>query len=148
MRRFLICVATFLVSCGPQEHTALAGDTSTSDAALSQFAGTWHMREFNEAGDSIGWFELVATADTSGWKTIVPDRAPIARRVVAAGADSVVNEIGPFESVLRPGVFVRTREVFHLVDANKLVGTIVAHYMVSGPDSVLRIRTEGTRVDG
>jgi hypothetical protein len=71
---------------------------------LANFVGVWQMAEFNEQGDSIGAFQLVATTDTSGWHTVVPNRPPIQRRVVSFGGDSVVNEIGPFESVLRPGV--------------------------------------------
>jgi acyl-CoA thioesterase len=55
-----------------------------------------------------------------------------------------MSEAGPFESVLRKGVQVSTKQVSRLQDG-KLVGTTVARYAVSGPDTVRRLRFEGTR---
>src|SRR5678815_5545710 len=88
--------AVLLVSCGKADDAESRGDQPAL-ASLAAFAGRWNMREFSEAGDSIGTFQLVATADTSGWMTVVPNRDGIRRRVAAFGGDSVVNEIGPFE---------------------------------------------------
>ena len=51
---------------------------------------------------------------------------------------------GPYESVLRKGVQVKTTTVFRLQDG-KLVGTTVAHYTTKGADSVRNLRAEGTR---
>jgi hypothetical protein len=65
-------------------------------------------------------------------------------RILAVGGDSIVMESGPYESVLRKGVQVTTRSVQRLVDG-KVVGTTTAHYATSGADSVLQLRTEGTR---
>ena len=137
-----VCAVLF-VGCAGADDDAAKTEVPVP-ASLAAFAGRWDMREFNETGDSIGTFQLVATFDTSGWMTVVPNRDGIHRRVVAFGGDSVVNEIGPFESVLRPGVQVSTREVFH-VRGDSLFGTIIAHYSLSGPDSLKRILTSGTR---
>ena len=112
--------------------------------SLSSFAGTWRVRGFNAKGDSIVGYQLVATADTAGWKIVFPNRAPVAAHVVAVAGDSVTMEAGPYASVLRKGLQVRTHAVIRL-QGGKLVGTTVAHYVTSKDDSVLLIRNEGTR---
>ena len=140
----IACCAALLIGCkkaeNPPSQTAMAPAT----VSLSSFAGTWRVRGFNERGDSIIGYQLIATADTTGWKNVFPNRAPVALRVVAVAGDSVVIESGPYESVLRKGVQVRTHGVVRL-QGGKLVGTTVAHYATSRPDSVLHIRAEGTR---
>jgi hypothetical protein len=63
---------------------------------------------------------------------------------VTIGGDSIITEAGPFESVRRKGVQVRTNSVMRLQDGN-LVGNSVAHYVTKAADSVLRLRLTGTR---
>ena len=89
-------------------------------------------------------YEMVATADPSGWTFNFPKRAPVPIRVLATEGDSIVSEAGPYESMLRKGVQVSTHSVMRL-EYGKLVGTTIAHYSTTGPDSVLHLRTEGTR---
>lgn len=145
MRSFAICCcAAVLIGCTKSENQPSRTAGTSATVSLATFAGTWRVRGFNEAGDSIVAYEMVATADTSGWTTILPDRPPIPQRIVAVAGDSVTTEAGPFESVLRRGVQVRTRGVIRL-QGDRLVGTTVAHYTTTGPDSVLHIRVEGTR---
>ncbi|MGH7644116.1 MAG: hypothetical protein ACREMR_00885 [Gemmatimonadales bacterium] len=143
MRAFAICCcAAVLMGCTKSENQRAAGTSAT--VSLADFAGTWRVRGFNEAGDSIVAYDLIATADPSAWTTMLPGRPPIPQRLVTVAGDSITTEAGPFESVLRPGVQVRTNAVIRL-QGDKLVGTTIAHYTTTGPDSVLRIRMEGTR---
>ena len=136
MRRFTLCCCTaVMLGCVKSESPS---------SQLANFVGTWRVRGFNEAGDSIVGFQLIATGDTSGWTIAFPNRPAIPLRVVAAAGDSVTTEAGPYESILRKGAQVRTRAVMHL-QGDKLVGTTIARYATSGPDSVLQVRTEGTR---
>jgi hypothetical protein len=86
-------------------------------------------------------YQIQATAD--GLTYYLPDRDPVEATVITSG-DSVIVESGPFESVRRDGVTVRTNTVFRL-DGDRLVGNIVAHYETSEADSVLRLHVEGTR---
>lgn len=117
---------------------------ATATIAPADVAGTWSMRGLNEAGDSIVGFQLVATATTEGWTLVFPGRDPVPMRVVAVEGDSIVTEAGPYESAIREGVPVRTEGSFRL-QGGSLVGTTVARYETSEADSVVRIRTEGTR---
>jgi hypothetical protein len=140
----IACCAALVVGCQKSENPPSQTAMATATVSLSNFAGTWRVRGFNERGDSLVGYQLIATADSTGWKIIFPNRPPIAVRLVGVAGDSVVTESGPYESVLRKGVQVRTRGVLRL-QGDKLVGTTVAHYATSGPDSVLHIRAEGTR---
>jgi hypothetical protein len=107
-------------------------------------AGTWNVRGLNEAGDSIVGYRLVATSDTTGWTIAFPNRDPLPVRIVAVAGDSIVTDAGPYESVLRPGVQVTTHGVFRM-RGDTLVGTTVARYTPAGADSVLVVRSVGTR---
>ena len=103
------------------------------------------MRSVPETGDTTAIIsQLNAGADTTGWTTTLPNRPPVATRVVLVSGDSIVTENGPYESVIRKGVQVRTRSVMRLRDG-KLIGNTVATYSAPGADSVLRLRTEATR---
>jgi hypothetical protein len=112
--------------------------------SLADVAGKWTMRTMPENSDStLVTYELVAKSDASGWTFSFPKRKPVPVHVEASG-DSLVTQAGPYESVLRKGIQVTTNSVLRLKDG-KLVGTTVAHYATSGPDTVRRLRTEGTR---
>ncbi len=100
------------------------------------------MRTMAENSDSVlTTYELVA--DTAGWTLNFPKRKPVKAKVTASG-DSLMAEAGPFESVLRKGIQVKTNSVFRLKDG-KLEGTTIAHYQTKGPDSVRTLRAEGTK---
>ena len=148
MRRFAsCCIAVALIGCGKPADKP-ADDTmgeAPAGISLADVAGTWSLRTMPESGDStLVTYEMVVGADGSGWSITFPKRDPIPVRVVAVEGDSIVTEAGPFESVLRKGVQVTTHQVFRLQDG-KLMGTTVARYAVSGPDTVARLRFEGTR---
>jgi hypothetical protein len=154
MRRFVLsCGMALLVGCARSERRP-ATDTTAAGAALpapsatvalADFAGRWQVRGSSEAGESLVSYELIGTGDTSGWAIVFPGRPPIPVRIVAVAGDSIITEAGPYESVLRKGVQVQTRAVMRL-QGGALVGTTVARYATSGPDSVLHIRAEGTRI--
>jgi hypothetical protein len=155
MRRltFFCCTALALVGCATSDDQAATSDTAAGTVAataapaisLGDVAGRWTVRAVPEMGDTTAVVsQLNASADTTGWTMTLPNRPPVATRVVLVSGDSIVTENGPYESVMRKGVQVRTRSVFRLRDG-KLVGTTVARYTTTGPDSVLRLRTEATR---
>ncbi len=155
MRSFTIgCCVVVLAGCAKPEQQAAARDSASGQLAagatsatisLASVAGKWAMRTMPAGSDSVlTTFDLVASGDPSGWAFNFPQRAPVPIRVIAVAGDSIVTEAGPYESVLRKGVQVSLHSVMHL-QGDKLVGTSVARYATSGPDSVLQLRTEGTR---
>lgn len=164
MRRFAslcgaLCATLVLSAC--EQDTRSGADTgmATVPAAapapapaaaemisLAAVAGQWNVRSVPESDTDTAatLYVLNATADTSGWSITFPNREPIPMHVVAVAGDSIVTEAGPFESARRAGVQVRTHAVFRLQN-DRLIGTTVARYETTGPDSVLRLRNEGTR---
>ena len=145
----LLCCAAVLVGCGGGDETPAADTTAAAPAPpalmLSDLAGRWTAQAMSETSDSVlVTYEMTATADTSGWMLMLPNRPPMAMRVMVAG-DSVVTEAGPYESVLRAGVQVSTRSVMRM-QGGQLVGTTTARYQTASGDSVVTLRTRATRV--
>lgn len=147
----VLCCSALLIGCGGQQEGA--SDQTEGEAApmmemapLADFAGTWQMQSLTEAGDSVlVEYQMVATGNMDGWTVTFPDREPMPVRIVAHGADSVVSEIGPYESLFRPGVMVTVRSVGHLEDGT-MVGTFTATYDTEEADSILTGQSRGTKV--
>jgi hypothetical protein len=139
MRALATCACLVLiVACAKPEPQASA-------LTLDAVAGKWTVEARSAATDSqLVTYELVASADPAGWSFTFPGRDPIPLRVAATEGDSIVLDAGPYESALRQGVQVSTRSVFRLVNG-ELVGTTVARYATSSPDSVLTGHLHGTR---
>lgn len=156
MRTFTICCCIALMAgCAKPEQQAAKDTTGATLAAgatptpitLAAVAGKWTMQTMGASSDSVLLtFEMNATADGTGWTFTFPNRPPVPVRILATDADSIVTEAGPYESALRKGVQVSTHSVMRLHDG-KLVGNTVAHYSTTGADSVLNLRTEGTRAN-
>lgn len=151
MRRLtLACCAIALAACAKSEDMTDTAATAAMPAgpapiSLADLAGVWTVRGTNMAGDStLVTYEVMATADTMGWTITFPGQQPIPLRVVGVAGDSVMIDAGPYPSALRKGVTVRTSGAFRLRDG-RMVGTNVARYDTKGADSVLMLRSEGTR---
>lgn len=147
----LACV--LLAACAQEaddaEDSAVTEDTlavapEPAGISLADVAGTWVVDARTEAGEAVPQFELIATADPSGWELRFPDREPIEMRILEVAGDSIVTESGPYESILRPGVQVSTHAVYR-IEGDRLVSTTVARYQTSGADSVAIVHGEGTR---
>lgn len=152
MRRLAFLLsAVVLVGCAKKEPEpapappeAAAPPPAPAPIDMAAVAGTWEMKVMPATGDSVlTTYTLVATADTAGWVMTLPKRKPITLSISVSG-DSVMSTAPSYESVLRKGVQVQTTSTFHLVDG-KLVGTTVAHYTTKGADSVVMLRSEGSK---
>lgn len=154
MRRLtlLCCTAVALVGCAQPEDQATTDTAGTAAAiaapatiSLADVAGKWNVRAVPESGTdtTATTYVLTATADTTGWTITFPNRQPVPLRVTVAG-DSITYSSAQFESVRRRGVQVTTEGVGRIRDG-RFVGAAVAHYKTTRPDSVLRLRVEGTR---
>ena len=132
-------------AAAPTPSPAMAPAGSTARAvSFADVAGKWNMRSVPESGDTTAtMYVMTATSDSSGWKLAFPKGPTVAAHVVAMG-DSIVMDAGPYASVRRKGLQVTTHSVMRR-EGDRLVGTTVAHYKTTSPDSVLRLRSEGTR---
>ncbi len=111
---------------------------------LADAAGTWTYVAKTPTGDTtVVTAELSATADASGWTITLPGRKPMPLNVTVSG-DSLMTNVGSYESVLRKGVKVTTDGVMRM-SGGKMIGTMVAHYTVKTADSVRMMVVEATR---
>ena len=160
MRRFTFlaacCAAIAISSCTSRTDDAATSDTATGSVATQDAAGAtlspaavtgrWNMLATPERGGAdsmITQYVLNATGDPKTWTINYPGRRPVPVEVTFSG-DSIITRAGPYQSFRRRGVRVRTEGVVRL-EGDRLVGHTVARYNTGGPDSVLRLRTEGTR---
>jgi hypothetical protein len=116
--------------------------------ALADVAGKWQMRAVPESGSgtdtSATNYVLTATADTTGWVITYPSGLKVPVHVMVSG-DSVIMKTGSFASQRRKNVKVSTDGALRLQNG-KLVGTTIGHYAIAGPDSVLHLHAEGTKM--
>jgi outer membrane lipoprotein-sorting protein len=158
MRRLTLyccCTAIALVGCAKSDDTTTdtAAGTASATAAptpamlnLADVAGKWNVRAVPESGTDTAatTYVLTANPDTTGWTIAFTGKPqPVKIHVMAAG-DSITYKSDQYASVRRKGMQVWTEGVSRMQDG-KLVGTAIAHYKTTGPDSVLRLRTEGTK---
>ena len=145
MRRLVLCsIGLALLACSKADDQQQQQQPAA--IALADVAGRWSVKAMAAGSDSaLVTYELVATADTAGWTLYLQGREPIPVQVLAVAGDSIVTHSGPYASVLRPGVQVTVHSVARLRDG-KLIGTSTASYSAAGADSVVSLRTEGTRV--
>ena len=113
--------------------------------ALADLAGKWQFSSVPMAGKDTSptKYVLTATADTTGWTLTFPDKQVVPVKVTVSG-DSVQLASAEFKSQRRKGVKVTTETTLRLADG-KLSGVTTAHYAKAGADSVLQLKSEGTR---
>ena len=163
MSRVAIACATGLVLVGCAKSEQAAKDSASAAAAsemaapapapapppalsLSAVAGKWQVKSVPASGtDTMSTnYTLTATADTTGWMIVFPSGVKVPMHVSVSG-DSLIEKTGTFPSQRRKGVKVMTEGTMRLQDG-KLVGMTTAHYASKGADSVLHLRTEGTKM--
>jgi len=140
----LICLTGYGTTAVTQQAPPKPKHARQHGIKLADVAGTWTIESTvkTAAGsDTTVNSELVATATRKGWITNLAGRDSIPTRIVAMGGDSVVVRAGPFESVVRAGEKVTTRETLHF-KGDDVSGTIEARY-TNG--SVVKGSVKGTR---
>ena len=154
----IACSATLLLAgCAKSEQAATDTAAAVAPApaaepamapaiALADVAGKWQARSVPEAGPDTTptTYVLTATADTTGWSLTFPSGLNVPLRVRVDG-DSVISRSETYSSPRRKGVKVWT-EASWKRQGDKLIGAVIAHYETTSPDSVLRLRSEATRM--
>ncbi len=142
MRPLLLLSAVALAGHATVASAQYTAPAKQGGIKLSDVAGTWDVKSVMGPKDSVVVTSVVtATADRKGWTIKLANRDPIPVRVVAVGADSVVTDAGPYESILRPGQMVTTHQVGHY-KGDTMTGTVEARY-ASG--DVIRLKVAATR---
>jgi len=153
------CTAVAIVGCAktdkPPATDSAAGAVAPAVApaapaapaaiVLADIAGKYNVVAIPTTGDTTPTkFVLTVAATPDGWTQTYENGQVVKPKVVVSG-DSIISDAGPYPSVRRKGVKVVTHSVMRR-EGDKLVGTSTAHYQgVKGADSVLTLRTEGTK---
>lgn len=129
--------------------SAGAVDTAAAVAVspVAAMRGRWNVRAVPESPtDTVPTnYVLDAGEDSTNWSITFANRPGAVRlRVIASGGDSVVTLSDEYDSVRRKGMRVTTTAVMR-VQGDRLTGTTTARFKTTGPDSVLVLRSEGTR---
>jgi hypothetical protein len=154
MKAFRVAVAvavTLLISACAKDDSATtdsaapAGSVGPTPISLASLAGRWQMVSTPASGTdtTATRYILTATADTTGWQIEFPDGVKVPVQVSVSG-DSLFIKTGTFSSRRRANVKVMTEGWSRMQDG-KWVGMTTAHYQ-GAKDSVLQLRTEGTRI--
>ena len=159
LTRFALLSSTILAvaACAkkeePAKDTAAAmtpapapAPAPTAALSLADVAGKWQFAAVPMAGKDTSptKFVLTAKADSAGWTLTFPDKQVVPLQTSVSG-DSVTMTSGTFSSQRRKNVKVSTVTTLHLANG-KLSGITTAHYAGAGADSVLQLRSEGTRM--
>ena len=136
----------------PADTAAAATATATPEPAatvsmVDAMKGRWNMRSTpTEGSDTAATvFTLDATGDTATWTMTFQGRTDAVKmHVLSMGADSVVTVTDEFESARRKGMRVVATTVMR-PQGDRITGSTTARYKTTKADSVLVLRTEGTR---
>lgn len=143
MKRFLLAAGILTLGCAPAEKPA-EQPPPPAPINLADIAGEWAFGARDAVTDStLLFYKIMATADTSGWMIELPGRKPMPMKVMASG-DSLMTDVGPYESVLRKGVQVSSHSVLRFADG-RLAGMVMSTYKTAAGDSVARFNTDGTK---
>jgi hypothetical protein len=156
--RVTLCCATLLLTLAcskdePPADTAAAvppaadATPATPASMLESMRGRWSVRSIPMEGDTTPTaYTLDATGDTATWTLTFEGRTtPVKLHVLSMAGDSIVTVTDEYESVRRRGMRVVTTSVMR-PQGDRLTGNVTARYRTTGPDSVLMLRSEGTRM--
>ena len=141
----LLLAACAKADAPPAADTMAGIDAQPSAISLADVAGRWNVSVMGEQSDSIlTTYVLDAKADTAGWTFTFPNREPIPMQVTGVAGDSVMTAAGPFQSSLRSGSMVSITAAMSM-RGDTISGITIARYPTTAADSVVRLRTIGTR---
>lgn len=148
----IVCCAVTIGGCSkpaPRIAETATGEITPQAAptplVASDLTGQWKINATPEFNDTlVTHLILNATGDPSTWTIMYPPNPkPMKVQSVAFSGDSMVLDWGPYMSARKAGLKAVSHDVYRLIDG-KLVGTSASHY-VTKPDSIVRLRLEGTR---
>lgn len=143
---FLV-LAVVVTACTSKEAPPAADTTAMAVPAMSMasLAGMWNVNVMPADRDTVLTSYVLNATDSTAWKFTFTGRTDeIPMRVTGMSGDTLLTEAGPFESAVRPGQQVSIKSKNVLQDG-KLVGMIDANYAGTPADSILKLRSEGTR---
>lgn len=145
----LLGCAMLVAACSPKETPPVADTTAIAPApapamSLASIAGTWKVIMKPEGRDTVVSSYLLDTSDSTSWTITFPNGMRVANRVTGISGDTVLAATDWNPSPIRKGLQARS-DIKYWMQDGKLVGTHLAHYKTTGPDTVRVFVVEGTK---
>jgi hypothetical protein len=151
----LIGCAALLIGCTKKDEAPAVDTTAAAPApaaapaapmSLATMAGKWHVNVKLADKDTVVTSYMLDTSDSTKW-SLTFDKGgtgAVAMNITGRSGDTVMTSTDWFDSNVRKGMKVKTDSKTWMQDG-KLMGSVVAHYKTTKPDSVLNLVTEGTK---
>ena len=145
----LLGCAMLVAACSTKETPPVADTTAIASPpapamSLASIAGSWKVIMKPEGKDTVVSQYVLDTSDSTSWTITFPNglRAPV--RVTGMSGDTVLAATDWNPSPIRKGLQARS-DIKYWMQDGKLVGTHLAHYKTTGPDTVRVFVVEGTK---
>jgi hypothetical protein len=113
--------------------------------SLASVAGMWNVNVMPMAKDTVVTSYVLNTTDSAAWKFVFAGRTDtVTMKVTGMSGDTILTEAGPFASGVQKGKQVSVKSKSWMQDG-KLKGLVDAHYDGTPADSIVKLRSEGTR---
>jgi len=152
----LLGCVVLLAGCMKKEE-APAADTTTTAAApapaapaapmsMASMSGKWHVNVKLASKDTVVTSYVLDATDSTKWSLRFDKggTGDVAMTVTGRSGDTVMTTTDWFDSNVRKGMKVKTDSKTWMQDG-KLMGSVIAHYKTTKPDSVLNLVTEGVK---
>ena len=142
------CVAV-LAACStkdtPPADTTAAMPAPAPAMSASAVSGMWNVNVMPMGKDTVVTSYTLNATDTASWKFVFAGRTDtVTMKVTGMSGDTLLSEAGPFASGVQKGKQVSVKSKSWLQDG-KLMSLVDAHYDGTPADSVVKLRSEGTR---
>ena len=142
------CVVV-LAACSTKEtppaDTTAAMPAPAPAMSAASVTGMWNVKVMPVGRDTVLTSYVLNANDTTAWKFVFAGRSDtVTMRITGMSGDTLLSEAGPFESGVRKGQQVSVKSKTWMQDG-KLVGSVDAHYAGTPADSIVHLRSEGTR---
>ena len=145
----LVC-AVVAVGCSSKEDapavdTMAVAPPAVPASSVASMSGMWNVNVMPVGRDTVLTSYVLNATDTTNWTFTFTGRSDaIPMRVTGTSGDTLLTEAGPFESGVRSGQQVSVKSKNWIQDG-KLMSLVDANYAGTPADSIVKLRSEGTR---
>jgi hypothetical protein len=144
----LVC-AVVVAGCSkadaPAADTTAASTPAAPASSLASMSGMWNVNVMPVDRDTVLTSYVLNATDSANWTFTFTGRTDaIPMRVTGTSGDTLLTEAGPFDSGVRSGQKVSVKSKNWIQDG-KLMSAVDANYAGTPADSIVKLRSEGTR---
>ena len=144
----LVC-AVVVAGCSkadaPPADTTAVSTPAAPASSVASMSGMWNVNVMPADRDTVLTSYVLNATDSANWTFTFTGRTDaIPMRVTGTVGDTLLTEAGPFDSGVRSGQKVSVKSKNWIQDG-KLMSAVDANYAGTPADSIVKLRSEGTR---